>query len=107
MNLSISNVIINYFLLHEETKRLNLSELNKISSELEKTFDVKINSSKEEIRLVVDLCEDFLQIDEDGNILQDGITDYLDSLEPVCEWFGVGDWEKAQDYYSFLKNFYF
>lgn len=107
MNLSISNVIINYFLLHEDVKVIKNEDLIKLSNEIENKFNVKINFSKEDIKLTVDLCEDFLEVDENCNIKQDGITKYLDTLEPVYQWFGVHDWDRTQEYYNFLKKYTF
>lgn len=105
MNLSVTNIIINYFLLHEDVHIIKNKDLEKLSKEIENNFNVKVNVSKEDIRLFVNLCEDFLHFDQDENICQDGITNYLESLEPVCEWFGISDWKYSQKYYNFLKNY--
>lgn len=105
MNLSISNVIINYFLLHEDIKLLKNEDLIKLSNEIENKFKVKISFSKEDIKLTVGLCEDFLSIDDNYNISQDGISKYLDTLEPVYQWFGIHDWDQTQEYYNFLKKY--
>ena len=106
MEISISNVIINYFLLHADVNVLSFEKLQCLVNKLQQHFNIIItDNDKNGIFIVQQLCQDFLSIDDEHNIIQNNILDYLDNLQPIYEWFSFRQWDRSQQYYEIIKNF--
>lgn len=106
MEVSVSNVIINYFLLHTDIDILKYSDLQALIKQLQQQFNIIIvDNDIKGINIVQQLCSDFLQIDAEYNIIQNNILDYLDELQPIYEWFSFREWQKSHQYYALIKKF--
>lgn len=106
MEIAASNIIINYFLLHNDVKCLTFDKLNNLINQISDTFHVKIvDANKKELKMFVQLCSDFLYMDNDCNIYQKNILDYLEEIEPIYEWFSFVNWKHDQEYYNLIRKF--
>ena len=106
MEISVSNVVINYFLLHNDNQLLPYAKLQELIKGIEQNFNVIItDNDKHGLTTVQQLCSDFLNIDDNYNLIQENILNYLEELQPIYEWFSFRQWERSQQYYEFIKNF--
>lgn len=106
MEISASNIIINYFLLHNDIKTLSYAKLTELIDKIQTAFHVSVvGIQKKDIQTIQHLCSDFIIIDDDGNIYQNNILDYLQELQPVYQWISFRKWKYEQDYYNLIKNF--
>lgn len=106
MQISISNVIINYFLTHPEVQVLDQNTLSSLVNKIQETFDVRVaDFSQYGLKKTIEIFNDFLSIDNDSSIIQKNILNYLDSLEPVYEYLSFNQWNKQYQYYKLIRQF--
>lgn len=106
MQISISNVIINYFLTHSDTNELTYDQLNKLVYKIKDQFCVDvIDHNYQGVLITVNICNDFLTIDNNKTIHQSNILDFLEQLEPVYQHSKFQKWEKEFDYYKLIRQF--
>lgn len=106
MDISISNIIINYFLLHNDLNQLQYIKLKQLINIIRQKFHVTISDDNEMgLILTKQLFNDFLEIDKNKTIYQNNILDYLQELQPIYAWISIGQWQKQQQYYKTIKDF--
>lgn len=106
MEISIANIIINYFLLHPNEKILKHKDLQEIIKQIQNHFKVDIiDNNVWGLEIIKNLCSDFLIIDEQCNIYQNNISDYMIQLQPIHEWLSFGIWKRSQEYYTLIENY--
>lgn len=106
MEVSISNVIVNYFLLHTDVNVLTYQKLQELIELLEDKFNIIIvDNDKHGISNIQQLCSDFLSIDEQLNLIQENILNYLEQLQPIYEWYSFREWQYSEQYYLTIKEF--
>ena len=106
MQISISNVIINYFLTHPEVQVLDRITLSSLVNKIQDAFAVRVTDfSYYGLKETVEIFNDFLSLDNDCSIIQKNILDYLDDLEPVYEYLSFNQWNKQYQYYKLIRQF--
>lgn len=106
MEVSISNVIINYFLLHVDENFLSYEKLQELINLIQQKFHITItDNDKNGIISVQRLCSDFLNIDQQMNLTQENILDYLEELQPIYQWVSFKQWKYSPQYYDVIRKF--
>ena len=106
MDVSVYNIVVNYFLINPQKKSLSYQQLKLLIDGVKKNLCVNIvDQTVDDIKNMVIVFSDFLSIDSNLTIYQHDILQYLDELQPVCQRFGEQKWENQYNYYNYIRQF--